>query len=76
MPGLVLLRTVIGHYATGRQAENAYQLDDLRAVAIAGGNLESFQNTWETVISGMRKVPDLETQEYFLSPSHPFPSTA
>ena len=63
-PGLLLLRIILTHYATGRAPDALYNLIDLQRVQIKNGNLEGFVNTWNMVLKGMKKVPDIDTQEF------------
>ena len=57
MPGLLLLRLMVKYFATGRAADFLYNINDLQRVAIRGGNLEGFMNTWIMVLQGMREEP-------------------
>jgi len=63
-PGLVLLKIVHEYYATSKHAEVVYNITDLQKVQIKAGNVEGFQNSWEMVLQGMKKVPDDETLEH------------
>ncbi len=46
------------HYPTSQPADIVYNFPDIRRIAIKGSNLESFQNTWNTAMAGMRKQPE------------------
>ena len=62
-PGLLVLRTIIRYFATGRAPDALYNLKDLEKIQIRSGNLEGFLNTWFLVLKGMRKEPDIEMME-------------
>jgi len=64
VPGLVLLRIILQYYATGRQSDAVFNLNDLQKVQIKGGNLEGFQISWDMVLKGMRKPPEEDTLEF------------
>ena len=62
--GLLILRIVSRYFATGRAPDALYNLKDLERITLKGGNLEGFLNTWYMVTNGMKKVPDIEMQEF------------
>jgi len=63
-PGLLLLRMILKHFATGRAPDALYNVIDLQCVQIRSGRLDGFMNTWNMVIARMKTVPDLGTQEF------------
>jgi hypothetical protein len=62
--GRELWFTIVEYYSTGRNAEVMFSLNDIQLVRMKGDNLEGFQNTWNMVLSGLPKVPDMEIQEH------------
>ena len=65
IPGLVILREIVSYYSTDRRAEVIFKITDLGRVQVKEGDLESFQNSWNYVLSGMRAPPDDEVLEHF-----------
>ncbi len=61
VPGLLLFRIVLRYYATGRAAEALYNINDLQRIGVR--EFESFMNTWEMVLEGMRIRPPDEHLE-------------
>ena len=56
--GIVLLRMIFDYFRTNRTVDVVYEITDLDAVRIKGNNVEAFQNTWVSVLTGMNQVPD------------------
>ena len=62
--GLEILRMILRYYQTNKTADTIYNLTDLQRVRMKGSNAEGFQNTWTTVLKGMRKQPDEDVLEF------------
>ena len=61
--GLVILRMIFHYYQTNKTADLVYDITDLYKVSMKGNNAEGFQNTWVSVLRGMRKPPDPDMLE-------------
>ena len=48
---------------TNRTADAVYNFSDLQRVKMRNNQLESFRNTWNMVLTGMKKIPDADVLE-------------
>ena len=62
MPGLLILRMIVRHLATGKGPDAFFSVKDLETIRVNNGNLEGFMNNWEHVLSGM--IPPEDIQHY------------
>jgi len=72
--GREVFRIILRYYSTNKTADVIFQITDLQRIKLVSGNLETFQNSWLSVLQGMRKRPDDEQLElmYFEGvSSHP-----
>ena len=53
-PGLQLLRLILKEYATHHETDTIYQITDLLRGSVHNGDLESFLNTWDLTLIGIR----------------------
>ncbi|MCP4240798.1 MAG: hypothetical protein GY772_09590, partial [bacterium] len=56
--GREILRVIVRYYATGKNAEVMFSLNDLQKVTLRGDNIENFQNSWEMVLDRLPRRPD------------------
>jgi hypothetical protein len=56
--GRQVLWLVYDHYRMNDELGLIYDFRDLNSVRMRGGSLESFLNSWENVLLGMKKQPD------------------
>ena len=61
--GRQILWMVYQHFRLNQSYGSLYQVSDLMAVRMKGDSLESFVNTWDSVIAGMHKEPEPEIVE-------------
>ncbi|MCP3879628.1 MAG: hypothetical protein GY701_14740, partial [Sulfitobacter sp.] len=62
--GREVLRVIVRYYATGKNAEVMFSLNDLQKVTLRGDNIENFQNTWEMVLGRLPRQPDPDVLLY------------
>ena len=62
--GRELLWLILSYYKTSKHAEVMFDISDLQKVELKKGqSLESFQNSWIAVFSGLKRQPDKEFVE-------------
>ena len=62
--GREILRLIFLYFATGKNAEVMFSLNDLQKITLKGDNIENFQNTWEMVLGRLPKNPDKDILQY------------